>query len=33
MPTSKGANRKLNAWMQQTEKQDFPRKEDAVDKI
>ena len=28
--TSKGANRNLHAWMQQTEKQDIPRKEDAV---
>ena len=28
--TSKGANRNLHAWMQQTEKQDIRRKEDTV---
>ena len=28
--TSKGANRNLHAWMQQTEKQDIHRKEDSV---
>ena len=28
--TSKGANRNLHAWMQQTEKQDMRRKEDTV---